>query len=361
VPLDLVCFSLEIVNAKLTKIEDTIQLIVRDFEAVEDGLEELRPRYTEGKAMFVIGYDCFEIEHTSQNVADILLKAIDHIGPYNVVQVMTESASNCKGAGSIIRRRHPHIFWSGCLVHTLSLPMKDIVDKKKRHQRFAFVRDHCKEGKRIMTYIRNHTRHGSEGEEHGEVHEIEMDDNFWATNKKILGFTRSIWKMIKFTDSDKVVIGDAYERLDTMLGEISASLYDDLVLLQKVRDLLVAIWNRANLPLHCLSFILSPKYYSREWLPVPTSGGEKRAKPHQDIEVSMSYHGALDAVVRDQAEWSKVQQQRSDFVSSKGSFSLPASITDRGTLSSVSWWDLYGGGASELYSVAVKVLSQVMR
>ncbi|ERM97753.1 hypothetical protein AMTR_s04586p00003770 [Amborella trichopoda] len=42
VPLDLVCSTLEVVNAKLTKIEDTIQCIVRDFEAVEDGLEELR-------------------------------------------------------------------------------------------------------------------------------------------------------------------------------------------------------------------------------------------------------------------------------------------------------------------------------
>ncbi|ERM97166.1 hypothetical protein AMTR_s00511p00012860, partial [Amborella trichopoda] len=42
VPLNLVCSSLEIVNAKLTKVEDTIQRIVRDFEAVEDGLEELR-------------------------------------------------------------------------------------------------------------------------------------------------------------------------------------------------------------------------------------------------------------------------------------------------------------------------------
>ncbi|ERN18987.1 hypothetical protein AMTR_s00194p00041600 [Amborella trichopoda] len=31
-----------------------------------------------GKAMFVNGYDCSEIEHTSQNIADILLKAIDH-------------------------------------------------------------------------------------------------------------------------------------------------------------------------------------------------------------------------------------------------------------------------------------------
>ncbi|ERN18984.1 hypothetical protein AMTR_s00194p00038350 [Amborella trichopoda] len=42
VRLDLVCSTLEDVNATLTKIEDTIQRIARDFDVVEDGLEELR-------------------------------------------------------------------------------------------------------------------------------------------------------------------------------------------------------------------------------------------------------------------------------------------------------------------------------
>ncbi|ERN18972.1 hypothetical protein AMTR_s00194p00017210 [Amborella trichopoda] len=46
VRLDLVCSTLENVNATLTKIEDTIQRIARDFEVVEDGLEELRSSAT---------------------------------------------------------------------------------------------------------------------------------------------------------------------------------------------------------------------------------------------------------------------------------------------------------------------------
>ncbi|ERN18245.1 hypothetical protein AMTR_s00055p00096110 [Amborella trichopoda] len=41
VRLDLVCSTLEVVNVRLTKIEDTIQRIARDFEIVDDGLEEL--------------------------------------------------------------------------------------------------------------------------------------------------------------------------------------------------------------------------------------------------------------------------------------------------------------------------------
>ncbi|ERM95361.1 hypothetical protein AMTR_s00008p00188770 [Amborella trichopoda] len=41
VRLDLVYSTLEVVNVRLKKIEDNIQVIARDFELVEDGLEEL--------------------------------------------------------------------------------------------------------------------------------------------------------------------------------------------------------------------------------------------------------------------------------------------------------------------------------
>ncbi|ERN04136.1 hypothetical protein AMTR_s00077p00066660 [Amborella trichopoda] len=42
VHLDLVCPTLEVVNSRHTKIEDTMQRIGCDFKVVEDGLEELR-------------------------------------------------------------------------------------------------------------------------------------------------------------------------------------------------------------------------------------------------------------------------------------------------------------------------------
>ncbi|CAL1360388.1 unnamed protein product [Linum trigynum] len=74
-----------------------------------------------GRAVFLEGVDCSGDEKTGLYIAGILLKAIEQVGIYNVVQVLTDNASACKRAGEIIMDRHPHILWSGCLAHTLSL------------------------------------------------------------------------------------------------------------------------------------------------------------------------------------------------------------------------------------------------
>lgn len=81
-----------------------------------------------GKGMFISGINCSGDEKTSEYIAEILLKVIERVGTYNVVQILTDNASACKAAGTIIERRHPHIFWSGCMAHTLSLLMKDIAN-----------------------------------------------------------------------------------------------------------------------------------------------------------------------------------------------------------------------------------------
>jgi hypothetical protein len=39
---------------------------------------------------------------SSQNIANILLKTIDEVGPANVIQVITNNATNCKETGKII-------------------------------------------------------------------------------------------------------------------------------------------------------------------------------------------------------------------------------------------------------------------
>lgn len=53
-----------------------------------------------------------------------------------------------------------------------------------------------------------------------------------------------------------------------------------------------------------------------------------------------------------------IKLQISDFVSNKGVFSQPQAVIDRATMTALSWWHLYGGVAPELFSLALKVLSQ---
>jgi hypothetical protein len=55
-------------------------------------------------SMFLYAEDFSGLEKTGDNIAQFLLKAIDEIGPSNVLQVVTDNASNCKAAGREIEK-----------------------------------------------------------------------------------------------------------------------------------------------------------------------------------------------------------------------------------------------------------------
>ena len=108
-----------------------------------------------GRAVFVNGHDVSGMEKNGLNIAEFIFKAIDFVGPSNVVQVITDNASNCKAAGAIIQEKHPHIFWSGCLAHTLNLLMKDV--GKSSDPSLSFFNESYIKGKAMVKYIKNHS------------------------------------------------------------------------------------------------------------------------------------------------------------------------------------------------------------
>ena len=63
-------------------------------------------------AVFLSPYDHSDRYKTSINIAQALLETIQKIGPYNVIQVITDNAAICKAAGAIIVDKYPNIFWS---------------------------------------------------------------------------------------------------------------------------------------------------------------------------------------------------------------------------------------------------------
>jgi len=49
-------------------------------------------------AIFLSAYDYSDKFKTDINIVEPLLETIDHIGPYNVIQVITDNAPNCKAS-----------------------------------------------------------------------------------------------------------------------------------------------------------------------------------------------------------------------------------------------------------------------
>jgi hypothetical protein len=226
---------------------------------------------------------------------------------------------------------HPHIFWSGCLVHTLNLLMHDIV----KHKECGWINQLYKRGKQVIKYIIGHTRVNyfystysrlqilkiaptrfasyyltfrrllkvrqalagmvmsdewddlsSDKEGALVVKNTVFDSQFWSQVRYVLQFTKPIYNMIKFSDSDRPIIGEVYEQMDSMLGLIKDIVEPkDVNMYNLIRVEVEKRWEMLNIPLDALAYVLTPKYYHLSWLSTPTPGGETKKKPHQDPKV----------------------------------------------------------------------------
>ena len=105
--------------------------------------------------IFLLAHDYLDKFKTGMNIAKLLLKNIEAIGPYNVIQVITDNVANCMAAGAIIEDKYPNIFWSGCMVHTLNHLMHEII--KLKENEYKWIGELYKKGKHMITFITNHS------------------------------------------------------------------------------------------------------------------------------------------------------------------------------------------------------------
>jgi hypothetical protein len=60
----------------------------------------------------------------------------------------------------------------------------------------------------------------SERSDFQKVEDTVLDGHFWQQVRYILQFTKPIYIMIRFADTNRLVIGEVYEQMDNMLGQI---------------------------------------------------------------------------------------------------------------------------------------------
>eukprot|EP01018_Ginkgo_biloba_P035707 Gb_35892 [translate_table: standard] len=76
--------------------------------------------------MFLNAVDCNGELKDATFIANIIIDAIESVGPSNVVQVITDNARVCKAVGLLVEARYENIFWTPCVVHSLNLMLKKI-------------------------------------------------------------------------------------------------------------------------------------------------------------------------------------------------------------------------------------------
>lgn len=280
-------------------------------------------------SMFLHALDFVMVERSQKSISSFMLEAIEKVEPYNVVQLITDNSIDCRAASDELAKVYPHIFWNPCMVHSLYQILKDIMNA------LLWLQRTYKTAKDIVRYILYHPKSGDIFQNFSKLEllkvaangnashyiilylvldiretltaavisdrwamwasfphthqkmklhvedlkEAIMSENFWVTVKLALSIIKPIYKMIKFTDQDGPIIGEVCDRMDNMLGEIKENLTGREDMYVVLEDKVLSRWNKRNVPLHCLAYALTPKYYDEEYLQLPAPGGRKRCPP----------------------------------------------------------------------------------
>ena len=98
---------------------------------------------------FVKSIDASDIVKDANNLFLLFDENITWVGPSNVVQMVTDNATNYVAAGRLNSHRYKHINWSPCAAHCLNLIFKDIC--KLNH-----IAELARRASKVTIFVYNH-------------------------------------------------------------------------------------------------------------------------------------------------------------------------------------------------------------
>ncbi|VVA98684.1 unnamed protein product [Arabis nemorensis] len=81
---------------------------------------------SKGGTMFHSSKDCSNEAHTGEYIFEYVKGCIEDIGEENVVQVVTDNATNNMAASKMLKQIKPSIFWTSCATHSINLMLESI-------------------------------------------------------------------------------------------------------------------------------------------------------------------------------------------------------------------------------------------
>ncbi|GAV76846.1 LOW QUALITY PROTEIN: DUF659 domain-containing protein/Dimer_Tnp_hAT domain-containing protein, partial [Cephalotus follicularis] len=361
---------------------------------------------SDGDAMFPKSVDCLGQTKDMHFIYNLLKEVITEVGYTKVVQVITDNASNCKGA-QLIEQEFPSIVWTPCVVHILNLALKNICAAKNvksnqvAYEACSWISDIIGDVMMIRNFIMNHsmrlamfnefislkllsmaeTRFASMvimlkrfkliksdlqnmvisdkwilyDNHRGRARTVKenvLDDLWWDSIDYILFFTALIYDMIRFCDTDNPSLHLVYDMWDMMIENVKKTIYyhevkmvhDESHLFQIVHEILIDRWNNNNTPLHCLAHALNPKKVFHT-LCIKSEINQERTKCIRKYFPNLEKHN-------------KVNMEYAEFVGKNGDFRDFNSIENRYAMDPKAWWVLYGACAPMLQTIVLRLLAQ---
>ncbi|KAH9315128.1 hypothetical protein KI387_023755 [Taxus chinensis] len=188
---------------------------------------------------FLRAIDCSGKQKDVEFQFQILKDVIEEVGPSNVVQVITNA---------------------------------------------TYVMFELQEPLQVMIMTQDWTRWRESKTGQGKrVKEVVVRETFWVDVKYITSIITPFFSIIKYGDSNNPNLGEIYECIDNMLGQMKATIRVRDPTLEfyheHIQPIIQHRWEKLNTPLHMVAYALNPKWY------VERPG---RVIPLDDNEVSSS-------------------------------------------------------------------------
>lgn len=256
--------------------------------------------------VFLKSIDTSNVIKDAKQMFELLDSVIEEIGENNVVQVVTDGASNFVAAGKMLEEKRTKLFWSPCAAHCLDLILEDIGQLPVFYNTIA-------NAKKVTTFIYRHTwvlnlyrkyskgkelarpaitrfatafltlqciaqqknalramfvseewitsNHASKTEGKQVVTIVLCDDRFWKSIQYCLKCVTPLVKILRLVDGDsKPAMPYIYEAMDRAKEQIATNFKHQDSRYKKVWKIIDTRWNlQLHRPLHAAAYYLNPR------------------------------------------------------------------------------------------------------
>ena len=304
--------------------------------------------------MFLRSIDASDRVKDANLLFELLDEVVMEVGVANVVQVVTDNASNYVLAGKMLEEKHKTIFWTPCAAHCIDLMLEDIGKQE-------WIKNTVEHAKSITKYIYNHSwvlnlmRKNTNGREiirpaitrfathfltlqsmisqaknlqkmfscdewnasqwsrkqDGKDTKKKVNDaTFWKKAIELVKIAEPLVKVLRLVDGERLAMGYIYEAMDQAKEQIRAAYKDRVAKYGPIWEIIDHRWNnQLHRPIHAAGYFLNPRYHYRAQLGEDLTG-----------EVKDGLYECLERMISSESEQLEIHQQISAFTRATGTF-----------------------------------------
>ncbi|XP_042067400.1 uncharacterized protein LOC121810716 [Salvia splendens] len=327
-------------------------------------------------SIFIKSVDVSDIVKDANALVAMFEEMIDYVGEKNVIQIVTDNASNYKKAGMTLQVRIPSLFWSPCAAHCIDL-MLEYIGKiplingviKKSIALTGYI--YSKMG--VLNMMRRYTnkrellrptvtRFATSFNTLRSIHNQRQNLRKMFTSDE---WTTSQWyketycpctqlgspliEVLRMVDAErKPAMGYIYEAMDRCKETISKSFKGNEEKYKRAFDIIDSRWNdQLHKSLHAAGHYLNPTVFYKDVKCILACS-----------EVIEGLHECILKLVPDINMQDQIMKKETalyrDVVSCFGN---PLAIRHKNQMAPAEWWKHYGSKAPNLQNFAIRVLS----